>query len=136
MLYRSDILDTTKPLIRGIKLYPLTNSSTINGKNEALYVSVEMNQGQYQLKGGQKVSAQGSIGVGVDVIDFLNVGNRKCGVSSIELMVDNRVKFHSLINEFSFSESRYINSHIDYARITSYNVCYTKLLRLNLEAFV
>jgi hypothetical protein len=44
----------------------------------------------------------------------MNNTNNRFGISSIELQIDTMPWFSYEINEFSFSETRYINAHIDY----------------------
>lgn len=115
LFFRNDISDDVRPLIRKIKIYPLTPYSTIDGKNEAIIVSVVFYDGEFHLKGRSNINANGSIGIGVDVIDYFTDNWRKCGVYSVKLSVDSVPVFYSEIDKFSFAESRYINSHIDYA---------------------
>ncbi len=48
------------------------------------------------------------------VYDLLNDSYNKCSVYSIELRIDSITRFRYQMDEFSFNESKYINSHIDY----------------------
>ena len=47
-------------------------------------------------------------------IDLLDESSNKCAVYSIELLIDSISVFKYVMDAFSFNESRYINSHIDY----------------------
>ncbi len=53
-------------------------------------------------------------GFGIKSFDRLNDSYNKCAVYSIELKIDSISIFKYVMDEFSFNESRYINSHIDY----------------------
>jgi len=109
------VKDDVSPVINAVTIYPLDVNSTINGKNEPLYLPATFYEGQYHLKGNPKISARGIIGVGIETLDYLSDSWRKCGVYSIQLTVDNKKWFRSQIDGFYFHQTRYINSHIDYA---------------------
>ncbi|MCU4162791.1 M23 family metallopeptidase [Carboxylicivirga caseinilyticus] len=115
MLFRSDVEDDVKPQIQGVKLYALEKESSIKGKADDYYSPTVHYDGKFHPKGWKQVKAYGKIGVGVQVLDYLSNSWRKCGVSSIQLFANDTLVFHSLINEFSFAETRYLNAQIDYA---------------------
>ena len=50
------------------------------------------------------------------------ISYNKCAVYSIELKVDSILVFKYVMDEFSFNESRYINSHIDYETYKRENI--------------
>ena len=56
----------------------------------------------------------GHAGFGFKAYDLLNGSYNKCAVYSIELRIDSLPVYKYIMDEFSFNESRYINSHIDY----------------------
>jgi hypothetical protein len=62
----------------------------------------------------------GEVGIGIKCWDTFDDSSNKCGVYSIELIADGVRVFSFRADRFAYSESRYINAHIDYAaRITS-----------------
>lgn len=107
------IKDDVPPTVYGIKLYPLSPVSRVGGGVEPLYLPVVSSGNRYILK-ESRVAAAGRIGVGVHVTDFLTDNHRKCGVIDIRLYCDDQLIFHSNMGRFSFSQTRYINSFIDY----------------------
>nr|WP_319399547.1 M23 family metallopeptidase [uncultured Carboxylicivirga sp.] len=115
MLFRKDIEDNVKPQIQGVKIYALTAESSIKGKADDYYSPTVKYDGKFHPKGWKQIKAYGKIGVGVQVLDYLSNSWRKCGVSSIELFANDTLVFHSLIHQFSFAETRYLNAQIDYA---------------------
>jgi len=115
MLFRNDIEDDVKPQIQGLKIYALSSESSIKGKADDYYSPTVHYEGKFHPKGWKQIKAYGKIGIGVQVIDYLSNSWRKCGVSSIELYANDTLIFHSLINQFSFAETRYLNAQIDYA---------------------
>lgn len=114
LLFHFDIEDTVQPVIYNIFLYPLTDNSFIDLKRERKSIKVVKKNGDLSLNTNDPIQVGGMIGIGIETNDFLNKARNKCGVYSIEILLDHvQVYLHEL-DQFSFSESRYINSHIDY----------------------
>lgn len=107
--------DDVPPHIEAIVLYPLDEQSHINGSREPLYLPATFHSGQFHLRGNPQLTASGTIGVGIETIDYFSHSWRRCGVYSVELRVDNVPWFRSQIDGFLFAQTRYLNSHIDYA---------------------
>lgn len=110
-----DIPDNIRPVIDRIIIYPATKQSTINGYNEKVKFTLTGEKGKYTLSSPSPVVVSGKIGFGISTWDFLSNSWNKCGVRSIEMKLDGTTRYRHSIDEFAFSESRYINSHIDYA---------------------
>ncbi len=108
------IKDDVPPHIEAVCIYPLDKNSRINGKNTPLYLPAVKIQGSYFLKGNPPITASGTIGIGIETLDYLTGSWRKCGVYSISLNVDGKQWFESRLDGFLFSQTRYLNSHIDY----------------------
>ncbi len=103
--FNLDIKDNVKPKVHSVVVYPMNDSSYVENKNKKIIYSNISNK---------TININGQIGFGVEANDYINSSRYKFGVFSIELKVDKkRIYFHQL-NKFSFYESRYINSFIDY----------------------
>ncbi|MFB0924082.1 MAG: M23 family metallopeptidase, partial [Vicingaceae bacterium] len=114
LLFGFDIKDNIKPIIRSIVLTPLNDTSYVNNKRKPQRFLVTGAAGHYKLKYATPINAYGEIGIGIETIDKLNgVGNRN-GIYSIELVKNETTIFKSEMKEFSFDESRGLNSLIDY----------------------
>jgi len=50
----------------------------------------------------------------IEAYDYFNDSWNKCGLYSLQLTVDDELYFSQQLDQFSFAESRYINSYIDY----------------------
>ncbi len=109
-----NIEDNIKPVIGSVVIYPLKRRSVINGSNEKLIINVKGNSGSYSRKDNSGIILSGPVGFGVNTWDFINNRWNRCGVRIINLKVDNSLIYSHTIDEFSFSETRYINSHIDF----------------------
>jgi murein DD-endopeptidase MepM/ murein hydrolase activator NlpD len=115
------VKDDVPPHIEAICIYPLDEHSLVNGKNEPLYLPAVFHSGRFHLRGNPSITASGTIGVGIEAIDYFTGSWRKCGVYSIQLDVDQQQWFRSQMDGFLFSQTRYLNSHIDFARRLKHN---------------
>ena len=106
MLFGIKIADNIKPEICGIAVYPKENS-TVNGLGEPAYLDFENNM---------TVKANGKVYFGISTFDKADNSNNKNGVHSIELYADKRLIFSILFEKYSYDETRYINSLIDYKK--------------------
>lgn len=113
LLFGFKIKDTIKPKIYNLAVYPQDQNSFIDNKNSNALFTVKGQNGRYHCP-DNPIEVHGNIGFGVFTYDFLNGSSNKCGVYSIELYIDSTLRYSYKLNKFSFSESRYINSHMDY----------------------
>ena len=99
------IKDNIKPCIKGLAIYPLENS-IVNGSNSPLYT--------YSLD-NPSFEVGGDIAFGINVLDQADGSNNKNGPYSIELFADDKLIFCITSYKYSYSETRYVNSLIDYS---------------------
>ena len=104
------VKDDIPPHIEAICIYPLDETSRVNGKSTPLYLQAVKTQGRYYIKGNPRITASGTIGLGIETLDYFTGSWRKCGVYSIVLKVDNKNWFESRLDAFLFSQTRYLNS--------------------------
>ena len=123
-LFGFKITDDIKPIVNGLAVYPDANSS-VNGKNEASYFNLINNNGNYTVDKGE-IKVNGTVSFGIAVYDQANDSHNKCGVYSIELYADKRLTFSVLFDEYSYDETRYINSLIDYKKFIDDNIRYIR----------
>ena len=109
------VVDTLPPIIKGIALYPLNDSSSINGKHQPLYIKAEKINNRYKLVSGNEISAYGTIGVGISCYDVAQGTDNRNGPYIKILKEDNDTIYYSRMNVLSFATMRFINGHIDYA---------------------
>ncbi len=108
------IPDTRKPDLRGIAFYPVKTKGVVNGSYNPIRLNINKDGNGNPLGLGRTINAWGRIGVGVKAYDLMNDQNNIYGVKYIRLFVDNTRVFSSTINRFSFSETRMLNSFIDF----------------------
>ena len=112
--YNFDIKDQMAPRFHSLHLYPMDNRSHLNGKSERLSIRVVKDNGIYTIPYGTKIDGSGTLGISVEVFDYLDGASNRCGVYTLEMYVDNKLSYSHVMDEFSFSETRYINAHTDY----------------------
>lgn len=113
--YDFPIKDKRPPEFKKLVIYPRSYRSQVKNSPEKYISEPTVVNGKYTVNSGKPVLVYGDIGLGIEVYDYLDGAANRCGVYSIELLIDGKRKFLSEMNEFSFSESRFINAHIDYA---------------------
>ena len=121
------VRDDISPIIKSLKVYSQSQNTQIDGQSsDKLIKVIGGSGGEYTLKDTVKVS--GPYALGIHTYDLLNGANNKNGVYSIEIFVDNLLFYSLSMEEFSFKESRYINSHLDYSEKAESNTKLHKCL--------
>ena len=92
-----EIKDTKKPIIESIFIYKLNDPLNIEKEN---MINQKVITGQFSF--------------GIKTYDLLDLAENKNGINTIKIYLDNQLYYHYEIQEFSFNETKYINSLIDY----------------------
>ena len=121
MLFDFGIVDNLKPMIERLAVIPAAEGTVINNRNSKIILNVAGNDGNYYLPGGNEINITGTAGFGITSHDLINNSSNKFGINALELFIDSIPWFEYEINQFSFSETRYINAHIDYESYIRYN---------------
>ena len=117
------IKDGVKPVINGIALYPKELSS-VNGSDKAAYFNIDSKSGKFNID--DKIKVNGTVFFGISTYDQTDDQYNKNGVYSIELFADNRLIFSILFDKYSYDETRYINSLIDYIKFYNDKIRYVR----------
>ncbi|MGE4587510.1 MAG: hypothetical protein AB7D05_09225, partial [Mangrovibacterium sp.] len=115
LLYGLDIRDEQAPSIFSVMLYPLSDDAHVSGEAHARQIDAVFYDGDYHLKGNPVLNVYGEIGFGIQAVDYLTGSWNKCGVYEINLLYDKHPVYTFRMDRLNFAETRYINSHIDYA---------------------
>ena len=112
LLYGIDIADATNPILEKLFIYPLSKNSQVNKSAERIQVNfTRQNDGSLLA---DKVFASGKIGIGFIGYDRQDMAANKNGVYSVDLSVNSKTYTAYDFESFSFGETRYINTLIDY----------------------
>lgn len=111
--------DPIAPTIAGIKIYPASNSTTINGRDRELKVYPKTQSSKNKdTKSNSKndtIAVAGRFYTGIYTYDQMERGSlSKNGVERIELYVDDTLFQSYSVASFLFEETRAINALIDY----------------------
>lgn len=117
LLFGLEVKDYIRPSLVSMTVYPANSSVTVNGAEGPFSYDLEGWGEGYRLPGKDTVVVNGPVYFGIEAYDLLNDASNKNGVYSVELLVDGRTLFSFLAEKFEFSETRYINSLLDYAAL-------------------
>lgn len=113
--FQNWIIDTEKPIINSLVVYPISKKALVNSETQPLILSLnKIADGVYI---SQKVSARDVIGFGVNAYDVMNNRYSKNGVYKIEAFVNGSINFQIVFDRFNFDETRKINLYVDYYRL-------------------
>lgn len=115
LLFDLGVTDRVKPVIEKVILYPLSRHSSVNRSFGSRTLRTVQSDGSYGVASGEIPIVYGETGIGIKCWDTFDNGVNKCGVYSIEMLVNGIKVYGFKADRFAYSESRYINSHIDYA---------------------
>jgi hypothetical protein len=113
-----NIKDNIKPKIYSLAVYPVDSCSLVNGQHSKLIVPVKGGNGLYSVPDDININVSGKIGFGVEAFDYLDGSNNRCAVYSIDLYIGDTLIYSHRLDELSFNEMRYVNSHADYEEKT------------------
>ena len=105
MLFGLPILDRTHPTITSILIYHN------NGRKEVIPTK-QISENKYILQNNPTI--QSPFNIGINTYDLLDAAPNKNGIYAIDLYVNDTLFFSNKMTKFSFSETKYINTHIDY----------------------
>ncbi|RNC89571.1 MAG: M23 family metallopeptidase [Allomuricauda sp.] len=113
LLYGYEVRDATDPSLVGLFGYPLSEGSHVNNNQEKVQLNFKKQPDGSFL--ADEVAALGTIGLGFNGFDRQDLAANKNGVFSVRQSVNGKVYSEYNFESFSFGESRYINTLIDYA---------------------
>jgi len=112
LLYGLDVRDATSPTLVGLYGYPLSKDAVVNKSNARVQLNFTKQKDGTFL--ADKVYALGTIGIGFNAYDRQDLAANKNGLYAIEQKVNGKTFTQYDFETFSFGETRYINTLIDY----------------------
>jgi len=112
--YHFKIKDGISPKILSVLIYPVSDEAAVAGTCFKQRYETVSDGRIYHILNNPVVPVCGTIGFGVQSVDYLDGSGNKCGIYSLGLRVDNKLVYSFRMDEFGFDESRYVNSLIDY----------------------
>jgi len=119
LLYGLEVRDATNPTLVSLFAYPLSEDAQVNRSNNKIQIKFnKQKDGSYLA---DKVYASGTIGFGIDCYDRQDLAANRNGIYAVQQIVNGKIYTDYDFESFSFSETRYINTLIDYDHFGKYN---------------
>ena len=127
LLYGIEVSDATNPILEKLFMYPLTKNARVNKSAERIQVNfTKQSDGTFLAN---KVHALGKIGVGFIGFDRQDMAANRNGIYAASLSVNGKTYTSYNFESFSFGETRYINTLIDYDYLGRYRQRIQKLFK-------
>ncbi|MGM0497776.1 MAG: M23 family metallopeptidase [Bacteroidota bacterium] len=110
--YNFNIKDNIPPKIFDLAVY--SHSAKQPKQQKDIYEVEAVSGDSYRLLNRDTLYLNGPHSFGIRTFDFLNGAKNWCGIYDLKLLVDSTLIYHHKLDEFAFSETRYINSFIDF----------------------
>ncbi len=118
LMYGLEVRDATNPTLVGLYGYPLSENAQLNQSATKTQINFTRQKDGSFL--ADKVTALGTIGFGFIGFDRQDLAANKNGVYSVRQVVNGQVYTEYDFESFSFAETRYINTLIDYDHFGKY----------------
>lgn len=115
LLFGLPVPDHVRPAIDGLFIYPLTDSSSVNGAGFRAGFSVsKTGASRYIVNPSQTITVNGRIGFGIIATDQFDGAPNRNGNYAIELKKNGQTIYYSETDRLNFANNRAMNAHIDY----------------------
>ncbi|MGB5818304.1 MAG: M23 family metallopeptidase, partial [Saonia sp.] len=118
LLYGLEVRDATNPTFLSLYGYPLSEDAQMNQSNDKIQLNFSKQPDGTFL--ADKVFAAGTIGFGFEAFDRQDLAANQNGLYTVQQLVNGKVYTDYDFETFSFTETRYINTLIDYAHFGKY----------------
>ena len=113
-LFNFDISDNKSPVIEKLKLYLFDNKDFSPNFKEK-YFNLIRKENQFILKYDSVITLnKGFFAFGLKAFDNYDNSNNKCGIYSIQMLVDGQLNHELFFDEIDFETNREINIHKDF----------------------
>ncbi len=112
------VKDFYRPKITQMAVYPVDETSTINGANDTSFFDLSGWGEGHKIKGDSVIKISGRVSFGIGTYDLMNNVSNKNGVAGVKMFLDTTLIFELYMDRLSFNTTRYINSLIDYPYYT------------------
>ena len=108
------IQDTIPPVIHSIMIYPEGEYSKVEDEKWKKEYLIKKSENQIGIKENDTIMVTNEVYLGIIAFDKSFNSTGRNGLYSYKLIVDDTIIWEFKIDEFSFSDSRYVNACIDY----------------------
>jgi hypothetical protein len=130
-LFGYAVADNFKPEINWLRIVPQKNSGLLYSADTARnFKTTKVAEGIYTIESTAPVYVSGKIGFEFSVDDRQKQNGTFLGIYSLQLKVDSTTVYSYKYDRFNFSDTRYVNSHIDYAEKIKANLIFERCFLL------
>ena len=115
LFFNFDVIDNIAPVLYSLFIYPLNKNSKVNNCSEIEHFKLKKDSVSYSIVDTNQIYLSGEIGFGIEMYDYLNNSRNRCGIYALSVYIDSLLIYNHSIDKFSFHETGYVKSHIDYA---------------------
>lgn len=115
LLFNFPVSDKLKPIIQSLMIYPLSDKASVAGRQVQQKFDIVRTTSGYQLKVNKPIDVSGEIGFGIQAFDRMDGTANRCGIFSLKLSVDNQLIYSFTLGEVPVTDTKYVNSQMDYA---------------------
>lgn len=119
LLWDFPVVDSRAPLVKGVQLTPLSDSSQVMGTQRSQLFETRESTGQVALQRSSPIEVSGPFGIGIHTLDLLDGNANVCGIYRIVVAVDGEKVFEQVIDKLDFAINRQLNAHADYRLLRS-----------------
>ncbi|MDZ7847617.1 MAG: M23 family metallopeptidase [Owenweeksia sp.] len=113
LLFGFEVADSRAPDLHNVEVYQFEDDELVSSYTQKV---LQQKDGSYSLTGNNLVEVQHAPAFGITTYDRLDGAPNRNGVYCIEMRINGELYYSFKMNTFSFYETRYINSHIDYSQ--------------------
>ncbi len=125
------IADHQAPLMENLLLVPISRNAHCNGRRETVVLPLTQSKaGQYRTADKETIRLSGRWGFAIETTDQQDGASGMNGTIRLRMFLDDSLRYAHRINEFSFDETRYLNSFITFDQ---YQCCSNRATRLYVE---
>lgn len=121
LFFNWGVIDNIPPVFKGIRIYPLSDTSAVNRGRTPVYLHTPKVNGSIQFfteidssKYKDTVKVYGAFGLGYFATDKFTGRANTFGVYKTCLYLDDKLIYSHSLDEIEHTKWRYINSHTDY----------------------
>lgn len=112
LLFGFDVKDTRPPDLYNLEVYEFEDDELVSSEMRDI---LRISSGEYSLSGSNLVEVHNKPAFGITTYDRQNGANNRNGPYRIKMCIGEETYYDFKMETFAFSETRYINSHMDYA---------------------
>ncbi len=114
LLFGINVADNVAPSIQAIQIYPLDENSSVRLQKQKIRFPVNGTKHNYSINNNEIIEAWGTLGIGIECLDYQSNSANQNGVHAIELKQNGERIYFSKMERFFFKDTKAINSHCDY----------------------